>query len=114
MHPYTYVLVRRDLSLPQQMVQACHAALEAGFAFTAPAETSSVIVCTVADKAELLAAAERLERYGIEAQLFFEPDFEMGYSALASRPLLTKKERYVMAKYPLFGKEPHDAATHVG
>lgn len=108
-HPYTYVLVRRDICLAQQLVQSCHAALEAGFAFDAPAETSSVIVCTVADQEELLAAAERLERHEIATQLFYEPDFGMGYSALATRPLLAKKERYALAKYPLFGKEVRDA-----
>lgn len=105
MRPYTYVIVRTDLSPAEQIVQACHAALEAGFAFTAPAETSSLIVLAVAGKAELLEAAERLELNGIETQLFFEPDFDMGYSALATRTVTTKKERSVLAKYPLFGKE---------
>lgn len=33
---YVYVLVRTDIPLHAQAVQACHAALEAGFAFSAP------------------------------------------------------------------------------
>lgn len=33
---YVYVLVRTDIPLPDQVVQACHASLEAGFAFNAP------------------------------------------------------------------------------
>ena len=100
--PYTYVLVRRDIPLEQQMVQACHAALEAGFAFEAPSITSSLIVCTVPDRLALLEAEERLARYSIRTKLFFEPDWEMGHSALASEPIHVKKQRYILAKYPLF------------
>lgn len=31
--PYTYLFIRTDLSTPQQIVQASHAALEAGYKF---------------------------------------------------------------------------------
>lgn len=113
-HPYCYVLIRRDISLPQQLVQGCHAAREAALFLESPAETASVIVCTVADRDALMEAAARLERHGIESQLFFEPDFDMGYSALCTKPLLNKKQRYVMSKYPLFGREPQHEPAHVG
>jgi hypothetical protein len=102
MKPYTYVLVREDIPLEQQMVQACHAALEAGFAFPAPEQTSSLIVCTVPDREALLAARERLARYGIRSEMFFEPDWDMGHSALATEPLTERKKRFAMSKYPLF------------
>lgn len=102
MKPYTYVLVREDIPLAQQMVQACHAALEAGFAFDAPAVTSSLIVLTVPNREALLAARERLERYGIRSELFFEPDWQMGYSALATEPIAERKKRFALSKYPLF------------
>lgn len=102
MKPYTYVLIREDIPLEQQMVQACHAALEAGFAFEAPVETSSLIVCTVPDRASLVEAQERMARYGIRSQMFFEPSWEMGYSALCSEPINERKKRFAMNKYPLF------------
>jgi hypothetical protein len=102
MKPYTYVLVREDIPLEQQMVQACHAALEAGHAFDAPPTTSSLIVCTVPDREALLAASERLVRYGIRSEMFFEPDWEMGFSALATEPLTERKKRFAMNIYPLF------------
>lgn len=104
--PYTYVLVRQDIPLEQQMVQACHAALEAGFAFEMPAQTSSLIVCTVPDEPALLTARERLQRYGIRSQLFFEPSWDMGYSALASEPLVQRKQRFALSTYPLFRAMP--------
>jgi len=100
--PYTYVLVRQDIALEQQMVQACHAALEAGFAFEEPATTSSLIVCTVPDLPALLQARERWQRYGIRSALFFEPSWDMGYSAMASEPLHSRKQRFAMSVYPLF------------
>lgn len=105
-HPYTYVLVREDLALEQQLVQACHAALEAGFAFDAPARTSSLIVCTVPDRNALQAAEQRLARYGIRTKMFFEPDWDMGHSALATEPLTERKQRFAMSTYPLFRAAP--------
>jgi hypothetical protein len=101
-HPYVYILVRADISIEQQIVQAGHAALEAGFRFKRPDVTSSLILLTVPDQAALKAAGERLERNGIEHHMFFEPDFGMGYSALATRPMVLKAERQSMRRYPLY------------
>jgi len=100
--PYVYVLVRTDISLEQQLVQASHAALEAGFRFAAPREVSSVIVLAVPSRDALLQASARLQQRGVDHELFFEPDFGMGHSALATRPLTAKKERHLMRKYPLY------------
>lgn len=99
--PYVYVLVRGDLPLEQQMVQSNHAALEAGFRFSKPEETASLVMLSVPDKPALLAAAERLAGHGIDHHLFFEPDWEMGHSALATRPVFGA-ERKLMKRYPLF------------
>lgn len=99
--PYVYVLVRLDISPEQQIVQAGHAALEAGFAFSHPGQTASLIVLEVKDKDELLAASAHLQGCGIEHQLFFEPDFNMGYSAIATRPVFGS-ERNLFRKWRLF------------
>ena len=96
------MLVRSDILLHQQMVQACRAALEAGFVFDAPARTSSLIVLTVQDVHALEAARDRLGRYGIDCEVFFEPDWGMGHSALCTQPVFKKKQRFALAKYPLF------------
>lgn len=100
--PYVYVLVRTDISLEQQLVQASHAALEAGFRFAAPPQVASVIVLAVPSRDALLQASARLHQRGVDHELFFEPDFGMGHSALATRPLTAKKERHLMRKYPLY------------
>lgn len=100
--PYAYVLVREDIPLEQQLVQACHAAYEAGLVFEAPPQTSSLIVCTVPDREALKEAHARLARYGIRTEIFFEPSWDMGYSALATEPITERKKRFVLSKYPLF------------
>jgi hypothetical protein len=55
--PYTYVILRKDISPEQRIVQASHAALEAGFRFKQPDETSYLIVLEVATELELNEAA---------------------------------------------------------
>lgn len=55
--PYTYILLRKDISPEQRIVQAAHAALEAGFRFPQPSEVSYLIVLEVANQEELLDAA---------------------------------------------------------
>lgn len=102
MKPYIYVLVREDIPLEQQLVQACHAASEAGASFNGGIRNSSLIVCTVPDRAALLAARERLARYGIQTLMFFEPSWDMGHSALATQPITARKQRFAMNIYPLF------------
>lgn len=51
--PYTYVLIRKDISPEQQLVQAAHAALEAGFSFERPDRTSFLIMLQVQNQEEL-------------------------------------------------------------
>ena len=100
--PYVYVLVRKDLSLAQQIVQAGHACLEAGFAFPRPARPTHLVVLEVADREALDAAARRLSLAGIDYQLFFEPDDALGHTALATRPLGRPAERHRLRRYPLW------------
>jgi hypothetical protein len=57
MIPYTYVLLRKDISPEQQIVQAAHATLEAGFIYKKPDQTSYLIVCEVENEQELLEAS---------------------------------------------------------
>jgi hypothetical protein len=56
MTPYTYVIIRKDISPEQQIVQACHAALEAGLRFKQPEQTSLLIVLEVPNQQALLDA----------------------------------------------------------
>lgn len=101
-HPYTYIFVRTDISYEQQLVQAAHAALEAGFEFDKPHETSSIIIIPAKNKDELYKIAARLETNRIQFKMFHEPDFGMGDSAIATQPLTTPEQRKVMKKFQLY------------
>lgn len=90
--PCTYVIIRQDLSPEQQIVQACHAALEAGLRFRKPEETS-LVVLEVPNEKKLLEAGQALDKRQIENYIFNEPDNCVGFSALATRPILDKGER---------------------
>lgn len=100
-----YVLVRTDISIEQQLVQSSHAAAEAGRRFYRPEHgIASLIVLAVPNREALLSAQEKVLLKGIDCDLFFEPDWEMGHSALGTRPLLDV-ERKLMRSWPLWTLE---------
>lgn len=97
-----YVLVRTDISLAQQMVQAVHAAAEAARDHYRPDHgIASAIVLQVPNQAALLQAQAQLHAKGIQTKLFFEPDFDMGDSALATEPV-TDEQRKLLRRWPLW------------
>lgn len=97
-----YVLVRTDISLAQQLVQVAHAAAEAGRAFYRPEHgIASAIVLAVPGKAALLAAQAKLVARGVATELFHEPDFGIGDSALATEPL-SDEQRKLLRSWPLW------------
>jgi hypothetical protein len=100
-HSYVYVIVRKDFSFEQQMVQSNHASVEAGVRYKTSHDIASLIMLEVPNKDALELASERLRSKGIAHHLFYEPDFGMGHSALATRPLVGK-ERSIMRCYPLY------------
>ena len=80
---YTYVFVRKDITLQQQIVQASHAALQAGLKFTNPSdEPNSLIVIGIRNKEQLLKAMSFLEKNNIAYESFSEPSWDYGLTAL--------------------------------
>jgi hypothetical protein len=103
--PYTYVIVRKDIPLVQQSVQAGHAALEAGFRFKKPDDVSYLILLEVENQEELKKAASYLGDRDIDFYMFFEPDNRMGFSALCTRPIFEKREKSIFKKWKLYTPE---------
>jgi hypothetical protein len=100
-----YVLVRQDISLAQQMVQACHASAEmARQYYERTANIAHLVLLSVENEDKLLQAAERLSSQGIEHVVFHEPDNNMGFSALASQPVSSESSR-AFKKWPLWKHE---------
>ena len=88
--PYTYLFIRKDLSNPQQIVQASHAALQAGNRF---GEHSHLVLIGVESEDQLYKAADHLEQHQIEFEMFHEPDFDTGHTAICTRPLAGSERR---------------------
>jgi hypothetical protein len=97
-----YVLIRTDIPLHQQVVQSVHAAAEAARTYYRREHgIASAVVLSVPDKASLLAAQAKLHAKGIATDLFFEPDFGIGESALATQPLRDEQRKHLRT-WPLW------------
>jgi len=95
-----YVLVRKDLSTPQQAVQACHAAIEAAISFGRLPDHPSVIICGIDTEAKLDNALRRLTTLGIKCHAFREPDIGNQLTAIASEPIYGEQRR-IFRQYQL-------------
>ena len=101
-HAYVYVFVREDLSHPQQIVQSCHAAIEAAthFSLGSLAEHPSVIVLSAKSEQKLHNVRKYLVDNGIKHAHFYEPDIGDELTALATEPLVGER-RDLFKKYQL-------------
>ena len=99
---YTYVFVRKDIPVEQQIVQTAHAALEAGLVFPNPSdEPNSLIVIGVSNQEQLLKAIEYTQKQDIKLVTFFEPDWDYGLTAFASQPIPVSN-RKIFKKFQLW------------
>ena len=79
-----------------------------------PVETPSTVLVGVPDKSALEAVIERLQRHGIEYEAFYEPDYDLGLTAVATYPITNKKQRKKLSGYKLWtpmSQEAEDAAA---
>lgn len=98
---YTYLFIRRDLTAPQQIVQAAHAAACAGYSF---GEHSHLICFGIKTEADLQKAAMFLESKGIKFEMFYEPDNDTAYTAICTEPL-RGEQRKPMRRFSLLQDE---------
>lgn len=96
------VIVRTDIPLARQMVQACHASSMAGHHFDGWKDDTRMALLAADDEQTLMKACMRLERLGISYHLFHEPDHAIGHSALASAPIAWKQARKALPGLPLW------------
>ena len=102
---YTYLFVRQDISLAQQIVQASHAALEAGRSFTDTAHRNLVLI-GIANEHELFQIEQHLALNGIRFETFYEPDGNMGHSSICTEALTDRRRRKMLAHFPLWKYQP--------
>jgi len=95
-------LIRKDLTLPQQICQGIHAAYESGLHLTKPTnEIHYTTVCQVPDEESLLKSQYDIERMGFKTILFREPDLDGQATALATEPISSEDKRK-LSKYHLW------------
>ena len=104
MNSYIYTFIREDISPAQKIVQLGHACHEAGklLNHSEHKHVSSLILLSAKDEDDLLDIAERIDRAGIEFYMFHEPDNDMGYSAICTRPVISQRERTFFQKWDLY------------
>jgi len=50
----------------------------------------------------LLEVAQYLEEQGIKFHLFFEPDDNMGYTSIATEPIMRSGQKKIFSKFKLY------------
>lgn len=95
-------MVRSDLPLAHQAVQAAHAGIASARELIPPNLIHpSLVLCTVPSEAELLALRETCFAQGVPVRLFVETDMGEQITALATGPV-SKEKRKIFRCLPLF------------
>lgn len=98
--PYIYIFVRTDLTPSQQIVQASHAALEMGNAIKNGIIGIHMVLIDAGTQDKLKEISSFLHKKLIHHTIFWEPDFDTGYTAIATEPLFGD-QRIPMKRYKL-------------
>ncbi|MCK9529485.1 MAG: hypothetical protein M0R77_02815 [Gammaproteobacteria bacterium] len=101
--PYSYVLVRKDLSHAQRVVQSCHAIQEVTMKNPEAYNNTHMIVLQVENEDHLKAVQDSLRRYNrvIKYHTFFESDNDIGFTAIATSPITNRYLRNFFANFEL-------------
>jgi hypothetical protein len=92
--------VRQDISIPQQLVQASHAAHESGLANSASNAANSIIIFGTKNKEELESLLEQF-RPQLDCYPFFEPYKDTGLTAFATNPI-SEENRHLFKNFKLW------------
>jgi hypothetical protein len=75
-----------------KVVQVGHACQEAGFLYGLDRKIqNNLVVLEVKNQDILLQTQEILDKKGIECTMFYEPDNDLGYTAICTQPLRESK-----------------------
>ena len=104
---HIYIVVRADLPLRHQVVQACHASISVARdrLISDDEQHPSLVVLTVPNQAALIETSCKLSKLGVTHRTFFEADMDGQPTALATEPLEAGR-RKVFANYPLLKGDP--------
>ena len=111
---FVYVFVRQDISLPEQLVHAAHAAYHMGNLFhdELVGMPSLVMIGTPHPKA-FDKVVRRLAENEIAHYVWTDPDTDYGPTAIATVPL-TSEQKQCLANYRLWSHSPVVAKSSAG
>ena len=101
--PYSYVLVRKDLSHSQRVVQSCHAIQEVTMENPEAYKNTHMIVLQVENESHLKEVTQQLGRFKrvLKFHTFFESDDDVGFTALATSPITNRYVRNFFSNFEL-------------
>lgn len=109
-----YVAIRRDLSFPQQVVQSCHAAIEASKRYHDADpdrfKHPSVISIEVKNEDALRKFKEHAERHGFSTKEFREPNMNHELTSVAVYPV-SETYRHYFKKFQLLKDRSNPTPT---
>lgn len=87
--PFMYLFVRQDMPPVVKLIQAAHATHIAGVKFGKFDSNIPVHFCVFGVKNEvaLESIAWRLQEQDLKFEMFHEPDFDIGHTAIAVQPI---------------------------
>lgn len=109
--PYLYVLVRTDLSLAQQAVQAAHAVIEASPSIPSELQHPHLILCGVKSESQLSESLQRLREAGIQCYEWREDDLDNQLTSIATEPVYGE-DREHFNKFQLLTMKPENRSSH--
>ena len=96
----SYVFVRKDISNIRKTIQVGHACLKAGSLFQPDGNKTFLIVIETKDEYSLMEEMNELETQGIKCAVFYEPDYNIGYTSFCTEPL-NENKKHIFSKYKL-------------
>lgn len=100
---YTYVWLRKDLQPVHAIIQAGHALHEIGLDSRRLAKANHMVLFEVPNEKVLFEVEKELSWLGIRHHLFYEPDYGMGYTAIASEAFCENDPiRKRFSRWPLY------------
>lgn len=93
-----YIFIRQDLPLQHQLVQSNHATFHLASLYRCDSGVPNIIVLGVPDVRSLERAAAKLREHAIPHYEWREPDFDFGFTSMATAPL-DYKQRQVLSNY---------------
>lgn len=94
----------------QQVVQACHAAIEAASLISSDLAHPHLVVCGIRNEPHLQKALSRLQQEGVVCRPFIEPDIGNQLTAFATEPIFSDR-RHIFRRYNCLSGESKNNLT---